>query len=68
MQHGKRRAPAPALSEVREYARGELAMIPHAVRRLHKPVKYPVQVSQELQGLLEHFRSRLLQPVGRRLS
>jgi nicotinate phosphoribosyltransferase len=68
MQNGKRVASSPPLSVVRDYARRELAQIPGAVRRLHKPIKYPVQVSQRLHGLLEDFRSRLLQPVGRRPS
>jgi nicotinate phosphoribosyltransferase len=66
MQQGKRIAPRPELSEVREYARQELAKIPGAVRRLHNPVKYPVHISQELHGLLEDFRSRFAQPIARK--
>lgn len=66
MQQGQRVGTAPTLNQVREYARRELANLPSSVRRLHKPVKYPVQVSQKLQGLLEDFRARFLQPVEKR--
>ncbi len=64
MRQGQRVAAARALKGVREYARQELLKIPAPVRRLHKPLAYPVRFSRELQTLLEDFRSRFAQPIG----
>jgi len=50
MRQGRRLSPAPALADVRTYARGEIAKLPEAVRAL-APANppYPVTMSSELE-------------------
>jgi nicotinate phosphoribosyltransferase len=63
MRDGKRLAPSPPTADIRRRAISELAKLPGAVRRLHKPFRYPVRFSNELHTLLENFRSRLTPQV-----
>ena len=63
MRDGKRLAPSPPAADIRRRAISELAKLPGAVRRLHKPFRYPVRFSNELHTLLENFRSRLTPQV-----
>lgn len=63
MRDGKRIVPSPALRDIRERAKQEIAKLPIGVRRLHNPATYPVRFSRGLEQLLEEFRSRFAQPV-----
>jgi nicotinate phosphoribosyltransferase len=53
MRAGRRLAPSPALAELREHARGELAALPDAVRALDPSPPYPVTVSASLRELAD---------------
>jgi nicotinate phosphoribosyltransferase len=66
MRDGKRIAPSPALSKIRDRARQELAHLPQSYRRLANPDSYPVRFSSEVKGLLEEFRSRFAQPIEKK--
>jgi nicotinate phosphoribosyltransferase len=68
MKEGKRITPSPALDKIRERAKQEISKLPAGVRRLHHPSTYPIRFSHELQQLLEEFRSRFAQPVGKETS
>jgi nicotinate phosphoribosyltransferase len=48
---GKRIAPAPTLSQIREHAARELARLPEPLRQLEKSDDYPVRLSDKLKGL-----------------
>ena len=48
---GKRLAPAPTLSQIREHAARELGRLPEPLRRLEKSDDYPVRLSEKLKGL-----------------
>ncbi len=65
MKEGMRIDPSPELNKIRERAKKELSRLPAGVRRLHHPSSYPIRFSHELQQLLEEFRSRFAQPVGK---
>jgi len=65
MREGRRTAPTAPLLQARERARGSLARLPEACRRLQDPAVYPVQVSPALERLLEEVRQRILQPADR---
>ncbi len=65
MREGKRLKGSPALSEVQQHARGEIAKLPESCRRLHNALAYPVRFSVKLQEQLEEFRKRVA-PVGRK--
>ena len=66
MRDGKRIAPSPALSKIRDRARQELAHLPQSYRRLANPDSYPVRFSSEVKGLLEEFRSRFAQSIEKK--
>ena len=51
MRAGKRLAPAPTLSQIREHAARELGRLPEPLRRLEKSDDYPVRLSEKLKGL-----------------
>jgi nicotinate phosphoribosyltransferase len=51
MAHGKRTAPPPPLTDVREYCARQIAALPEGVRRLTGFDRYPVAVSDRLVSL-----------------
>jgi len=51
MRQGRRTAPSSPLAEVREYAKGQLAALPAALRSLDSPAGYPVEVAAPLRDL-----------------
>lgn len=51
MRGGRRVAPPPALSDSREHARRQLALLPDALRGLEPAVPYPVSISAAVQAL-----------------
>jgi nicotinate phosphoribosyltransferase len=65
MREGKRVTASPGLSQTQEYARGELAKLPTACRRLHHVQPYPVRFSSKLRFLLEELRERGNVPAGK---
>jgi nicotinate phosphoribosyltransferase len=65
MRKGRRVTPSPAVHQIREHARLQLARLPEPHRRLHNPEKYPVSFSRELQMQLAEMRQRFT-PVARR--
>ena len=66
MTKGRKNGPSPSLQKVREYATQQILKLPAGIRRLHNPGAYPVRFSEELERLLDEFRSRFGQPVGKR--
>jgi len=58
MRAGKRIAPAPTLSQVREHAARELARLPEPLRRLEKSDDYPVRLSEKLKGLAAEITAK----------
>ncbi|MFB3813760.1 MAG: nicotinate phosphoribosyltransferase [Terriglobales bacterium] len=60
MRAGKRLRPAPALPAIREQARDKVCRLHATVRELHSPARYAVQVSEELQKLLEQVRKETI--------
>ena len=65
MSSGRKNGPSRSLQKVREYARQQILKLPAGVRRRHNPGAYPVRFSEELERLLDEFRSRFGQPVGK---
>lgn len=57
MARGKRSGATPAISEIRNYARSQLAQLPDRYRKLSNPDAYPVKFSAELQHL-QHEEAR----------
>lgn len=51
MRGGKRLAPGPTLTQIREHAARELAKLPEPLRKLETGVEYPVQISKALSTL-----------------
>jgi nicotinate phosphoribosyltransferase len=51
MRGGKRVAPVPALAQIRERAKRDLARLPEPLRRLQAGVTYPVEISAKLKAL-----------------
>jgi nicotinate phosphoribosyltransferase len=51
MRRGKRLAPGPTLTQIREHAARELAKLPEPLRKLETGVEYPVQISKALSTL-----------------
>jgi nicotinate phosphoribosyltransferase len=58
MRAGKRIAPAPTLSQIREHAARELARLPEPLRRLEKSDDYPVRLSEKLKGLAAEITAK----------
>jgi nicotinate phosphoribosyltransferase len=58
MRAGKRIAPAPKLSQIREHAARELARLPEPLRRLEKSDDYPVQFSEKLKELAAEITAK----------
>jgi len=56
MKDGRRIAPSPALSEIRERCSREFERLPERYRELSSPDTYPVKFSGELERLLEFRR------------
>ena len=59
MRQGRRLAPVPPLSEVRERARAQVSSLPTLCRQLHHAGSYPVRTSAKLNQLLEELRIRV---------
>lgn len=59
MCDGRRRAPSPALAEIRAHAARELASLPLAQRRLAPGAPYPVHVATALKDLAASVDERL---------
>jgi nicotinate phosphoribosyltransferase len=55
LESGARLAPPAPLAELQERARTERQRLTEGVRRLHSPDSYPVQISNELQALIERL-------------
>jgi nicotinate phosphoribosyltransferase len=51
MRRGKRLAPGPTLTQIREHGARELAKLPEPLRKLETGVEYPVQISKALSTL-----------------
>ncbi len=51
MSSGRRLAPSPTLDQVRDYAQGQLASLPPALRQLEAGPAYPVEVAASLRDL-----------------
>jgi nicotinate phosphoribosyltransferase len=51
MRGGKRVAPVPALAQIRERAKRDLARLPEPLRRLEAGAVYPVEISAKLKAL-----------------
>jgi nicotinate phosphoribosyltransferase len=58
MRAGKRIAPAPKLSQIREHAARELARLPEPLRRLEKSDDYPVRFSEKLKELAAEITAK----------
>jgi nicotinate phosphoribosyltransferase len=58
MRAGKRIAPAPTLSQIREHAARELARLPEPLRRLEKSDDYPVRLSEKLKRLAAEITAK----------
>jgi nicotinate phosphoribosyltransferase len=58
MRAGKRIAPAPKLSQIREHAARELARLPEPLRRLEKNDDYPVRFSEKLKELAAEITAK----------
>jgi nicotinate phosphoribosyltransferase len=58
MRAGKRIAPAPKLSQIREHAARELACLPEPLRRLEKNDDYPVRFSEKLKELAAEITAK----------
>jgi nicotinate phosphoribosyltransferase len=67
MRNGSKDGPSPSLQKVREYATQQMSKLPAGIRRLHNPGAYSVRFSQELERLLDEFRSRFGQSLGKRM-
>ena len=59
MTAGRRIADSPALGVVRDYARGQLARLPEALRALDPAAPYPVEVSPALRALADAVDRRI---------
>jgi nicotinate phosphoribosyltransferase len=64
MRDGKRTAPSPALSAIRERVRHTMPRLASTVRELRNPMPYPVRVSRMLEDLLARVRNEALQNQG----
>src|SRR3989304_5198815 len=51
MRAGKRLAPSPTLTQIRERAAAELSRLPEALKRLQPGAEYPVTISDALRAL-----------------
>lgn len=60
MREGRRLAPSPPLSEVRQRAQEMKAQLPTQYRQLHHAAAYPVHPSPKVDELLEEVRSRMM--------
>lgn len=58
MRAGKRIAPAPKLSQIRDHAARELACLPEPLRRLEKSGDYPVRFSEKLNELAAEITAK----------
>ncbi|HEY6381425.1 MAG TPA: nicotinate phosphoribosyltransferase [Pseudolabrys sp.] len=58
MRAGKRIAPAPTLSQIREHAARELARLPERLRRLEESDDYPVRLSEKLKTLAAEIAAK----------
>jgi nicotinate phosphoribosyltransferase len=58
MRAGKRIAPAPKLSQIREHAARELSRLPEPLRRLEKSDDYPVRFSEKLKELAAEITAK----------
>jgi nicotinate phosphoribosyltransferase len=65
MRDGHRTAPSPSLIEIQRYARGQLAQLPPAYRRLKNPQAYPVEFSAELRRLQKTEASKHSPEISR---
>jgi nicotinate phosphoribosyltransferase len=63
MMGGKPAAPSPPLTEPQQRACRELARLPARHRELRDPASYPVEISRNLEALMEEVRSRILPAV-----
>lgn len=63
MQNGRRLAPAPSLSELRQYAQQQINRLPPQLKLLHDPAAYPVHISAELVALAEAVDAAVLPSV-----
>jgi nicotinate phosphoribosyltransferase len=68
MRNGKRLAPSPPLSEVREYTAQALRRLPVGVRALKNPARYPVQMSRILTSLWDLARRDHVERVPSRMA
>lgn len=64
MRDGKRIAPSPSLSTIRERVRSTMPRLASTVRELRNPTPYPVRVSHMLEELLARVRSEILRQGG----
>jgi nicotinate phosphoribosyltransferase len=53
MRSGKRVAPAPTLTQIRERAAADLARLPEPLRQLQPGADYPVKVTDALKSLAQ---------------
>jgi hypothetical protein len=58
MRNGKRLMAAPALADVRRYAREQLAKLPDRYRLLERAEGYPVAISADLVRLQEEEKRK----------
>lgn len=58
MREGRRLTPSPALADVREYTRGQLARLPIALCGVEPAPRYPVEVSAALRALVKEVDQR----------
>jgi nicotinate phosphoribosyltransferase len=58
MQHGRRLAPSPPVTELRERTLDGLARLPEPYKSIHEYPRYPVAHSAALEQLLEDLRER----------
>jgi nicotinate phosphoribosyltransferase len=53
MVSGRRIAPKPSLTDVREHCRGQLAALPDELKQLDGDARYPITISESLRSLAE---------------
>jgi nicotinate phosphoribosyltransferase len=58
MKAGQRAGISPALKDVRKHAGEQVSLLPQDIRRIHNPLSYPVEISEQLRSLQQRETRR----------